>query len=242
MHIHRVNSIDGQSKWIKRNRFGSRLEWNDWVFHDLVRWGRALKTKVRVNRERYWRWWPVRFSPQCSRIDRMRCWSKMRMVPIFSIMILSYETEDQRIAPISDKGLFSFSHFNIWSISYAVGHRICCQHAFAPYLEIKKMKSSALSAVCNLKKGFWAILFSETLNSNVSIVDHRRLCVKTGEHQQCSYVVRNLLYFQGKHSIKLMIFLTKNQIEFTGIRLVTCPMEVKWRKNFLPISHTFGYR
>ena len=78
------------------------------------------------------------------------------------------------------------------------------------------------------------------MNSNVKFTDNQRFCVKTGEDQQCAYVTGNLLYFQGRHFIKLMIALTKGRIGFIGIRPASLSIEVKPTKAFLPIPHTFG--
>ena len=82
--------------------------------------------------------------------------------------------------------------------------------------------------------------FSEKVNSNVKIIDRQRLCAKTGEDQHCAYVTGDLLYFQGKHVIKLMISSTKGQIGFIGIRPANLPIQVNSTKTYLPISSTFG--
>ncbi|CAF1127500.1 unnamed protein product [Rotaria sordida] len=87
---------------------------------------------------------------------------------------------------------------------------------------------------------FLSDTFSEKENSNVKIVDNQRLCVKIGEDQHCAYVTGTLLYFQGKHFIKLVTALTKEQIGFIGIRPANIPIQVKSTKTYLPISNTFG--
>ena len=87
---------------------------------------------------------------------------------------------------------------------------------------------------------FLSDTFSEKVNSNVKIIDNQRLCVKTGEDQHCAYVTGNLLYFQGKHLIKLMVSLTKQRIGFIGIRPANLPIQVNSTKNYLPIPSTFG--
>lgn len=90
------------------------------------------------------------------------------------------------------------------------------------------------------REEFLSDTFSQIVNANVQIVDHQRLCIKTGQDQHCAYVVGNLLYYQGKHSIKLMIFLSKGQIGFVGIRPAQCPIEIQSTKNSSLIAHTFG--
>jgi hypothetical protein len=87
---------------------------------------------------------------------------------------------------------------------------------------------------------FLSDTFSEKVNSNVKIIDNQHLCVKIGEDQHCAYVNGNLLYFQGKHLIKLMISLTNGQIGFIGIRPANLPIQVKSTKTYLPIPYTFG--
>ncbi|CAF1687538.1 unnamed protein product, partial [Adineta ricciae] len=77
-------------------------------------------------------------------------------------------------------------------------------------------------------------------NANVKIIDNQRLCVKSGEEQQCGYVAGNLLYFQGRHFINLMTSFTNGRIGFIGIRPANLPIDMKPTKNFLPMSSTFG--
>ncbi|CAF3202273.1 unnamed protein product [Rotaria sp. Silwood2] len=82
--------------------------------------------------------------------------------------------------------------------------------------------------------------FSEKVNSNVKVLDNQRLCIKITEDQHCAYVTGNLLYFQGKHLIKLMTVLTKERIGFIGIRPANLPIQINSTKTSLPISYTFG--
>lgn len=76
--------------------------------------------------------------------------------------------------------------------------------------------------------------------ANVKVLDHQRLSIKIGDDQQCAFVMVNLHYFHRKHTIKLMVLLTKSQIGFIGTHAVDVPFEVKTNKGYLPIPNTFG--
>ncbi|CAF4771602.1 unnamed protein product [Rotaria sp. Silwood1] len=103
-------------------------------------------------------------------------------------------------------------------------------------------KNEFISLVRSLKfdERYLTDTFSENVNSNVKVIDNQRLCVKTSEDQHLAYVAGNLLYFEGKHFIKLMLTLTNMQIGFIGIRPANLPIEIKSIKNSFPIPYTFG--